>query len=92
MGMATAPAVVNSAIQEDADVIGLSVGAGYEQVEMLTELVKEKNMNNVLVIIGGTIPRMDIPALKKMGVNEVFPPGSKLDDIVRFVNENVGAR
>lgn len=89
LGMATAASVVKSAIEEDADVIGLSVGASYEQVEQLINILKDKKIDDMLLIIGGTVPRIDISKLKEMGVHEVFPPGSKLDDIVRFINENV---
>lgn len=88
-GMLTADAVIRIAIQEDADVIGLNVGASYEQVRELTRILHEEHMEDVLLIVGGTIPLVDAPELKKMGVNEVFPPGSKLDDIVKFVQENV---
>ena len=88
-GMLTADAVIRIAIQEDADVIGLNVGASYEQVRELTRILHEEHMEDVLLIVGGTIPLVDAPKLKKMGVNGVFPPGSKLGDIVKFVQENV---
>jgi len=89
VGSLTAEAVVKSAIQEDADVIGLNVGASYEQIEALIKLLRENNMPDVLVMAGGVIPRVDVPRLKEMGVHGVFPPGSRLDDIVKFVEENV---
>ena len=88
VGMSEAEAVVRAALQEDADVIGLNVGASYEQVEELIRLLKEKKMDDVLLILGGVIPLVDIPRLKEMGVDEVFPPGSRLDDIVTYVREN----
>jgi len=89
VGSLTAEAVVKSAIQEDADVIGLNVGASYEQIEELIRLLKENNMSDILVMVGGVIPRVDVPRLKEMGVHGVFPPGSRLDDIVKFVEQNV---
>ncbi len=88
-GMVTADAVVATALQEDADVIGLNIGASYEQVQMLMRILKDKCMEHILVIVGGTIPLVDVPKLKKMGVSGVFPPGSLLSDIVKFVQDNV---
>jgi len=89
VGSLTAEAVVKAAIQEDADVIGFNVGGSYEQIEELIKLLRENNMPDVLVIVGGVIPGVDVPRLKEMGVHGVFPPGSRLDDIVKFVEENV---
>ena len=90
-GMVSADAVVQIAIQEDAGVVGLNVGASYGQVEELIRILKEKHMDNILVIVGGTIPSVDIPELKQMGVGEVFPSGSRVMDIVRYVRENAHA-
>jgi methylmalonyl-CoA mutase C-terminal domain/subunit len=87
-GMVTAESVFRVAVQEDADVIGLNVGASYEQVRELMRMLKENHIDQMLVIVGGTVPHTDIPELKQMGVGEVFPPGSKLSDIVKFVQEN----
>jgi methylmalonyl-CoA mutase, C-terminal domain len=89
VGMSTAETTIRVALQEDADVIGLNVGASYSQIEKMMSLLKENNMDNVLVILGGVIPLADIPKLKAMGVDEVFPPGSKLRNIVKYVRENI---
>jgi methylmalonyl-CoA mutase, C-terminal domain len=89
LGISTANTIVQAAIQEDADVIGLNVGASYEQVQELMRLLKEDAMDKTLVILGGVIPLSDIPKLKAMGVNEVFPPGSKLINIVNYIKDNV---
>jgi len=88
-GMVAADAVVATALQEDADVIGLNIGASYEQAQALMRILKEKSMEHILVIVGGTIPSVDMPTLKKMGVSGVFPSGSLLSDIVTFVQDNV---
>ncbi len=90
MGSLAADAIVQTTLQEDADVIGLNVGASYEQVEELIRIMSEKKMDDVLLILGGVIPMIDVPRLKAMGVDGVFPPGSKLDSIVEFVKKNVG--
>ncbi|MBU2550769.1 MAG: cobalamin-dependent protein [Proteobacteria bacterium] len=89
VGMSEAEAVARIAIQEDADVIGLNVGASYQQIEALIEIMKARGLGNVLLIVGGVIPLVDIPKLKDMGVHGVFPPGSKLEDIAAFVREHV---
>ena len=88
-GMVAADAVVATALQEDADVIGLNIGASYEQVQELMRILKDKSVEHILVIVGGTIPLMDVPKLERMGVGGVFPPGSLLSDIVKFVQDNV---
>jgi methylmalonyl-CoA mutase C-terminal domain/subunit len=88
-GMVTADAVFQIALQEDADVIGFNIGASCEQVEALMRTLKEKHIDDILVVVGGTIPLVDIPRLKQMGVGEVFPPGSRLSSIVEFVKQNV---
>ena len=75
VGMSAAEAVANMAIQEDADVIGLNVGASYEQIEHLTEIMKARGLDHVLLIAGGVIPLVDAPRLKAMGVDGVFSAG-----------------
>src|SRR3970040_1185409 len=79
--------IVNAALQEDADVIGLSIlsGAHTTIVPRLMELLKQHRMEDVLVLVGGIIPDADIPALKSLGVAEVFQPGTSLDSIVQFI-------
>ncbi len=82
--------IVAAAIQEDVDVIGLSVlsGSHLYYSRRLIEALKERGITDKLVIVGGVIPRRDIPALKEVGVTEVFPEGSSLDEIVDYVKKN----
>jgi methylmalonyl-CoA mutase C-terminal domain/subunit len=86
--------VVNAALQEDVDVVGLSIlsGAHNAIVPRVLELMKEQKMDDVLVLVGGIIPDQDIPALKSAGVRGVFQPGTPMDDIVQFIRENVKPR
>jgi methylmalonyl-CoA mutase C-terminal domain/subunit len=88
-GMLGAEQIVKTAIQEDVDVIGLSLGGRYQQVNELMGLVKQKKIENIVVIAGGTIPREDIPQLKEMGISEVFPPGSSLEGIISYINDTI---
>jgi methylmalonyl-CoA mutase C-terminal domain/subunit len=83
--------VVATAIQEDADAIGLSVlsGAHNYLFKRVMELLKEKEAEDVVVFGGGIIPPEDVAALKATGVKELFGPGTSTQDIVRFVRENV---
>ena len=85
--------IVSAALQEDADVIGLSIlsGAHNHIAPRLMALLREQGMDDVLVLIGGIIPDVDVPRLKALGVKGVFPPGTPMQDIVRFINENVRA-
>jgi len=93
-GNQTPKGIVNSAIQEGVDVIGLSVySAGHMRLitEVIQNLKKEK-MEEILLVVGGIIPRVDIPVLKEAGVDEVFLPGTSLDKIVDFIKKNVGLK
>ena len=90
-GAMSAAEIAQAAIQEDVDVVGINIGAGYMAVQGLVQLLHSKGANNVLVVAGGTIPPEDIPLLKQMGVAGVFPPGSRLDSIVAFIRENARA-
>lgn len=90
-GMITPRQIVETAIQEDVDVIGINIGGRHGVVEELVNLLKEKKLDNIPVIAGGVVPPSDIPRLKQLGIAEVFPPGSKLEDIVRFIRENTAA-
>lgn len=83
--------IVNAAIQEDVDVIGLSClsGAHMTLFPRVTEILKEKKADDITVIGGGIIPFEDIPGLKKAGIKEIFQPGTYTDDIVRYIRENV---
>jgi methylmalonyl-CoA mutase, C-terminal domain len=83
--------IVETAIQEDADVIGLSVlsGAHMTLFKRLVELLDERDARDIVLIGGGIIPEDDIPLLKEMGVAEVFTPGAPTTRIVDWVRDNV---
>jgi methylmalonyl-CoA mutase C-terminal domain/subunit len=83
--------IVETAIQEDADVIGLSVlsGAHMTLFKKLIGLLDERDARDIVVIGGGIIPEDDIPLLKEMGVAEVFTPGAPTTKIVEWVRDNV---
>jgi methylmalonyl-CoA mutase C-terminal domain/subunit len=85
--------IVATAIQEDADAIGLSVlsGAHNYLFKRVLELLKEKGADDVAVFGGGIIPPEDIAGLKAIGVKELFTPGTSTQDIVRFVREHIRA-
>jgi methylmalonyl-CoA mutase C-terminal domain/subunit len=86
--------IVETALQEDVDAIGLSIlsGAHNYLIPRIMELLKEKGLDDVTVFAGGIIPDEDVPGLKAAGVKEVFGPGTPLETIVRFVRENVRKR
>jgi methylmalonyl-CoA mutase C-terminal domain/subunit len=86
--------VVAAALQEDADVIGLSIlsGAHMHICPRVTELLREKGLGDVLVVVGGIIPDVDIPKLRQAGVKGIFLPGSPMQDIITFINDNVRTR
>jgi methylmalonyl-CoA mutase C-terminal domain/subunit len=83
--------IVNAALQEDVQVIGLSIlsGAHNAIVPRVMNLLHEKEMNDVLVLVGGIIPDEDAAELKQIGVSAVFQPGASLESIVSFIHENV---
>jgi methylmalonyl-CoA mutase C-terminal domain/subunit len=85
--------IVATAIQEDADAVGLSVlsGAHNYLFARVLELLKEKGADDIAVFGGGIIPAEDITALKAMGVKEIFTPGTSTQDIVRFVRDHIRA-
>jgi methylmalonyl-CoA mutase C-terminal domain/subunit len=85
--------IVNAALQEDVQVIGLSIlsGAHNAIVPRVMELLREKDMGDVKVILGGIIPDDDAAELKRQGVAAVFQPGASLDGIVKFIQANVRA-
>ena len=84
--------IVNAALQEDVQVIGLSIlsGAHNAIVPRVLQLLREKDMSDVRVIVGGIIPDDDANSLKQQGVAAVFQPGASLDAIVAFIRQNVG--
>jgi len=83
--------IVEVAIQEDVDVIGLSIlsGAHVHIAEKLTQQMRDENLKDKLIIIGGNVPDSDIPTLKRLGVEGVFPTGSQFDDISDFIRMRV---
>lgn len=86
--------VVAAALQEDADVIGLSIlsGAHNHIAPKLMALLRERGLDDVLVLIGGIIPDVDVPKLKDLGIKGVFLPGTPMQAIVDFINANVRVR
>jgi len=87
----TAEMIVETAVQEDVDVIGLSLLSGAHMTLFMdvTRLLKEKDIEDVLIVGGGVIPEEDVPKLKKAGVAGVFGPGTHTEDIVEFIRKNV---
>jgi len=90
----TPQAIVDAAVDEDVDVVGLSIlsGAHNTLVPRIMDLLRQAGLDDVVVVVGGIIPDDDIPALKAAGVAEVFGPGSDLDRIVEFVRQAVRER
>jgi methylmalonyl-CoA mutase, C-terminal domain len=86
--------IVTAALQEDADVIGLSIlsGAHNHIAPRLMELLNEKGLDDVLVVIGGIIPDVDVPRLKAIGIKGVFLPGTPMQEIIDFINVNARAK
>lgn len=82
--------IVEASIQEDADIIGLSTLSGNHMIlaPEVVRILREKNMNDTIVILGGTIPPEDIPKLKKEGIKEIFGPGAPLKEIIEFVSQS----
>lgn len=83
--------IVEAALQEDADVVGLSSLSGVHNYffPRVVELLKEKGLDQVLVVGGGIIPDEDIPSLKNSGVAAIFGPGTRTEDIVAFIEEEI---
>ena len=83
--------IVEAAIQEDVDVIAMSILSGAHDYlfPKVMELLKEKGVDDMLVIGGGIIPDEDIPALKEAGIAEIFGPGTSTETIVKYIQENV---
>jgi methylmalonyl-CoA mutase C-terminal domain/subunit len=86
--------IVAAALQEDADVIGLSIlsGAHMHICPRVMELLKERKLDDVLVVVGGIIPDVDISKLQAVGVKGIFLPGTPMQQIIDFINAQVRAR
>lgn len=83
--------IVRIAIQEDVDVIGLSImsGAHIPITQKLVKLAKQEGIDDKMVVVGGVIPARDIPKLQELGVRGIFPGGTPFSEIIGFINENV---
>lgn len=83
--------IIIAAIQEDVDIIGLSILSGAHNVlfPKIINLLKDKGADDIVVIAGGIIPERDIPKLKKIGISEIFLPGSSTQDIGRWIKNKI---
>ena len=83
-----------AALQEDADAIGLSIlsGAHMHICPRVMELLEEKGLKDVLVVVGGIIPDVDIPKLREIGIKGIFLPGTPMQEIIDFISRNVRPR
>jgi len=86
--------IAETALQEDVDVIGLSILSGAHKAlfPRIMELLKQKGLTDVMVFAGGIIPEEDIPELKKLGIKGIFGPGTPTETIIHFMLENVPER
>jgi len=86
--------IVEAAIQEDADAIGLSIHSGAHMTlfPRVVELLKDRGANDIAVFGGGIIPKEDIPVLKAKGIAEIFTPGTPTQAIVDWINTSLGAK
>ncbi|MBN2408917.1 MAG: cobalamin B12-binding domain-containing protein [Candidatus Aminicenantes bacterium] len=86
--------IVSAAIQEDADLIGLSILSGAHTVlfPRIIKLLKDQGAGDIPVVAGGIIPEKDIPRMKKIGIREIFLPGTSTQDIVCWVQESIGGK
>jgi len=87
----TVASIVNQANQEDVDVIGLSImsGAHVPISRKLIDLIRQEGMEDTLVLVGGVIPNKDIPVLKEIGVEGVFPGGTRFEEFIDFIRDRV---
>lgn len=91
-GQLTAAQTVQAAQQEDVDVIGLNIGGRFAHVGEMLQMLREKGMNDRLVIAGGPLLEEDIPALKALGIAEVFPTGSNTKEIAAYILKHAPLR
>ncbi|HEX8072628.1 MAG TPA: cobalamin B12-binding domain-containing protein [Pyrinomonadaceae bacterium] len=86
--------IAAAALQEDVDAVGVSIlsGAHNTLCPRIVELLRERGLSDCLVLVGGIVPKEDIPRLKELGVAAVFLPGTSTEDIVRFLRDNVRPR
>ena len=86
--------IAQSALQEDVDVVGVSIlsGAHLELFPLILAQLREKGLQNVLVLAGGIIPEEDHPAMRDMGINGIFGPGTPTTDIADFITKNIAPR
>ena len=92
MGLRQTPdGIVNAAVQEDVDVVGLSIlsGAHVHLTRRVVEKLKDKGREDIVLLVGGVIPEEDRPLLKEMGVAEVFTSGTGIDQIAQVINQHV---
>jgi methylmalonyl-CoA mutase C-terminal domain/subunit len=84
--------IVEAALQEDVDVVGLSIlsGAHTTLFPRIINLLKENGLNDVLVVAGGIIPDEDVPALNELGIRGIFGPGTSTQEVVEFIKEEIG--
>ena len=87
----TVPSIIKTAIEEDVDVIGLSImsGAHIPISKKIMEAIKEEGLDDVIVVVGGVIPTKDISLLKDIGVSGVFPGGTPFKESIKFIKEHV---
>ena len=90
----TVEQIINAALQEDVDVIGLSImsGAHLPICEKLMKKITEKKMEDTLVVVGGVIPKRDVPFLQKMGIEGIFSGGTPFDQSIGWIKEHVKPR
>lgn len=86
--------IVSAAVQEDVDCIGLSIlsGAHNAIVPRVAELLRENHAEDILLVLGGTVPEEDFPRMKESGVAAIFGPGTPLETTIQFIRENVKPR
>lgn len=84
--------VVQAAVQEDVDVIGLSIHSGAHNyiLERVVELLKEQEAEDIVLVVGGIIPARDVERLRELGIDAIFPPGTTTTEIIDFIRERAG--